>query len=217
MKRTWNSTLNGNPSRISVELDLKGAQDDKIPVISYSINIGDEFTGGYINLDDGYFYLSEKYTIQRYEPSKMSDPKDNKIFTRIKVSKLLLKTLKFDYNDSKGIVASEIKRIEAEGSATIKILHQGAMLINRAFIHAYGNYVCAIVVDMKSKRGDILCTGSDDDIPTVAIEACNSSTNLNKKVKGDEPTEIAFPDFKGWNVWSAMVCKYSIYVCLVKS
>ncbi len=98
-----------------------------------------------------------------------------------------------------------------------KVLHKGALIINKAIMHKRGENVCAIVVDMKSKRGDISCIGTDGYAPTIAIEAGEGSDYLNKKVKRDEPTEISFPDFKGWDVWSAMICKHSVYVCLVKN
>ena len=98
-----------------------------------------------------------------------------------------------------------------------RILHQGAMLINRSLVYERSKNICAIIVDMKSKRGDILCDGSHDDgSPTIAVESVKSSVHLNPKTSADDPTEIAFTDFKGWTVWSATVSKYTIYVCLVK-
>lgn len=97
-----------------------------------------------------------------------------------------------------------------------KVLHKGALIINKAIMYKRGENVCAIIVDMKSKRGDICSIGCDGYAPTIAVEAGEGSDYLNKKVKRDVPTEISFPDFKGWSVWSAMICKHSIYVCLIK-
>lgn len=103
-----------------------------------------------------------------------------------------------------------------KNNVRIKILHKGALVINRAFMHKKGKNVCAVVVDMKSKRGDICSVGTDGYAPTIYVEAGEGSEYLNKKVKRDEMTEILFPDLKGWSVWSAMICKHSIYICFVK-
>ncbi len=95
---------------------------------------------------------------------------------------------------------------------------QGAMLINHAYIHQAGTNVCAIAVDMKSKRGEILCDGCDENnSPMIIIEAVKESMHLKKGVKRTEPTVMVFPEFKHWSVWASNVTKYTIYICLVKN
>ena len=61
----------------------------------------------------------------------------------------------------------------------IKITHQGALLINDAYIHAVGKNVLAVGIDMKSKRGDVIAEGTDGECPEIFIEAIKESCHLN--------------------------------------
>lgn len=106
-----------------------------------------------------------------------------------------------------------------EKNDTIKydILTQGAIEINQAYIHQRSETVVAIFIDMKTKRADILSVGCDDNNnPTIMLEANEESVFLKKDVEREKPTEISFPEFKNWDVWSVNVSKYTVFVCLVK-
>ncbi len=93
---------------------------------------------------------------------------------------------------------------------------QGAILVNYAYVHEWGNDVCAIAVDMRSKRGEIISDGCDDDnLPMVIVEAVEESVHLKRGVDRMAPTVIVFPQFKGWTVWASNISKYTIYICLV--
>lgn len=55
-----------------------------------------------------------------------------------------------------------------------------------------------------------------DNIPSIYIEANEDSLYLNKKINKKELTCIEFPTYSNWNILIANICKYSLYVCLVK-
>ncbi len=106
----------------------------------------------------------------------------------------------------------------ADEAAKIKILTQGAILISHAYMYQEGENVCAIAVDMRTKRADIFSTGNDENnCPTISIEANECSQPLKKGIDRTMPTEISFPKYKDWNIWSAEVIKYTIHICLVKN
>ena len=98
------------------------------------------------------------------------------------------------------------------------VLTQGAIVINHAYVYQGSSVVFAIAVDMKTKRADVLSTGCDENgYPTIALEANEDSCNLKEDVEREAPTEICFPQFKDWAVWSVNVSKYTMAVCLVRS
>jgi hypothetical protein len=100
----------------------------------------------------------------------------------------------------------------------LSIIHQGAIIVNRAFVYQRGENVCAVQVDMKSKRVEIFSTGNDENnAPTVALEVHEDSAYLDKRFIKDPITEFVLPDFPGWTVWSISEAKHSIYMCLVKT
>lgn len=94
---------------------------------------------------------------------------------------------------------------------------KGALLINSAYIYKKYKDICIVIVDMKSKRGDISYTGSEEnECPSLGIEPNKDSVYLNPKCQETKVTQIVFKDFKKWNILMANVNKYSIYVCLEK-
>lgn len=97
-----------------------------------------------------------------------------------------------------------------------KVIHQGAMVINHGYIYEHSENICAIAIDMKSKRGEVIGDGMDNGIPSVIIGANEESLKLHKTKPKDSMTEIEFPNHKGFTVWSAQISKYTIRVCLVK-
>jgi hypothetical protein len=98
------------------------------------------------------------------------------------------------------------------------VLTQGAIQINHAYVYQGSSVVFAIAVDMRTKRADVLSTGCDENgYPTVALTANEGSCHLKKGVEREAPTEICFPQFKDWAIWSVDVSRYTIAVCLVKS
>lgn len=96
-----------------------------------------------------------------------------------------------------------------------KVTQKGALKIGFAFLYKKGKDVMAVKIDMKSKRGEVLCIGSDEnECPTIAVEPVEDSINLDKRK--DAPTEVTFTSLVGWNIWCAQVYKYTIHICLVR-
>jgi hypothetical protein len=96
----------------------------------------------------------------------------------------------------------------------ITLQRKGCPHVNDAFVLAAGPNIVAINVDMGTKRGKVGAWGSDDDIPLVSLEINDESIGYNTMARG--PTEVSFPEYKGWSVWAADWIKYTVSVCLVK-
>jgi hypothetical protein len=100
----------------------------------------------------------------------------------------------------------------------IEIRRQGRPIVNAesAYIAAGGVGCAAIYIDMRSKRCEVFGTGSDfDDVPTVDVEAVEGSLHLDESKEPEEWTEIAFPTYKGWRVFSASASRYTLAICLI--
>jgi len=93
----------------------------------------------------------------------------------------------------------------------------GAVVVNSgAAVHKADDIVC-ISLDLKSKYADLLCWGSSDDIPCVSYVANDVTMYLDKSMDGDAITEVSFPDYAGWEVFSASAPgRYTANVVLVK-
>ena len=100
----------------------------------------------------------------------------------------------------------------------IKIVRQGAPLVNSAHVLIGHRDIKAIEVDLKSKR----CTIEGDSnsfsqgkwgAPGILIGTDEYSLHLGKK-EGD--TEIEFSGFVGWNIFAMGISKYTLRVCLIK-
>ncbi len=97
----------------------------------------------------------------------------------------------------------------------LKITRQGGPIANTAYVMTEGKDVAAVLVDMESKRGEVLATGTDGEFPVIIIQGIEGSVHLtsgNEK----ESTEIVFPGFKGYDIWSANISRYNLRICFVK-
>ena len=92
---------------------------------------------------------------------------------------------------------------------------QGGPRVNAGNIVAEGKNVVALSVDLHSKYCEVGWVGSDKGTPIVGITRTERSLGLEKGKK-DQVTELIFPTFKGWEVWSANCSRYTLRVCLVK-
>lgn len=93
-------------------------------------------------------------------------------------------------------------------------VQEGAPLVNHAWLHAKN--MVAIYIDMRSKRCDVLTTGSDCGIPMVMLWAGDDALHLDETKPRNMPTVISFPDYRGWDVFSAECSRYTLSVCLIK-
>jgi hypothetical protein len=100
---------------------------------------------------------------------------------------------------------------------TLDIVSQGAPVVNDGYIHAAGADIVAIYIDLKSKRCEVVATGGGDGIPSVWVGANEESLHLNQDADRASMTEIAFPEYDGWDVFSATCSRYTLAVCLTRS
>lgn len=88
----------------------------------------------------------------------------------------------------------------------VEVRQQGAPVVNvdTAHLHAGGGDCVAILVDMRSKRCEIITADADEDgIPTVYFQATDGSLHLDESKNRDSFTVIALPEFKGWDFFLA--------------
>jgi hypothetical protein len=97
-----------------------------------------------------------------------------------------------------------------------EVTKQGGPILNGAHVVTAGECFAAIEVDMRSKRCELLTdTTTEDGVPVLFLEAGADSCHLANGLE-KECTEVAFPGFKGFSVFSAHVSRCTLRVCLVK-
>lgn len=95
------------------------------------------------------------------------------------------------------------------------IQKQGGPVLNGGSLVAAGKDVAAVTIDMKSKRCEVAGESlTDDGIPVIWIDGA-IALHLKEGLES-EHTEVAFPDFKGWEIFSAHVCRYTLRICFVR-
>lgn len=95
------------------------------------------------------------------------------------------------------------------------VTKQGGPIINEGYVSAAGENVVAIEIDMTSKRCEVMAeSATEDGSPVIRLQGTNA-LHLKKGYEKEE-TEVAFPDYKGWRIFSAHVCRYTFRVCFVR-
>jgi hypothetical protein len=94
---------------------------------------------------------------------------------------------------------------------------KGMPVVNHAILYKKNKNIVLIYVDLQSKYCIIDALGSDyDNGPCIYIGINSGSLYLNTKLKKC-CTLIYFPEFKGWDIFSANINKYTIAVTLLKN
>ena len=110
-------------------------------------------------------------------------------------------------NENSGIITREV--------VVCDIRRQGGPVVNGGHVIARGENVVAVEVDMKSKRCAVLTDSlADDGAPVIWLDG-EGALHLMPGAEKEE-TEVAFPEYKGWRVFVAEVCRYTLRVCLVR-
>jgi hypothetical protein len=91
------------------------------------------------------------------------------------------------------------------------VTKQGRPILNQGWILASGEKIVAIEIDMRSKNSQILVEFDGAGVPGLFIVSCENSSIL------EEHTEIIFPSYINWTVFSAHISQYTLRVCLVKN
>jgi hypothetical protein len=98
----------------------------------------------------------------------------------------------------------------------IEITNQGAILIDSSSIPVISEKIVAITINTKSTYGQIMHTPNKNGYPSLILEATKHSSQLHA-CKRSEPTELFFPDYFGWSIFSAQYTNNVINVCLTKN
>ena len=95
------------------------------------------------------------------------------------------------------------------------ITKQGGPILNSGRVVADGENVVAIEIDMKSKRCEVFAeSATEDGAPAIWISGLNA-LHLKGGMENDE-TQVAFPSYKGWEIFLADIGRYTFRVALVK-
>ncbi len=99
----------------------------------------------------------------------------------------------------------------------IKVIQQGAPIVNTGWVVESGKNIVALYVDLKSKYCEVSSSfsGSNGDCG-VSLKATERSLHLNEEVEKEDFTSIVFSDYKGWDVFAYYLGRYTLNVCLVK-
>lgn len=99
----------------------------------------------------------------------------------------------------------------------VKIIEQGAPVVHddSAYISHRGENIAAIVIDLASKRCEFF--GEDDGEKCLLyISTTEDSLHLKEESSREVMTLIELPEFAGWRVFLANICKYTLRVCVVR-
>ena len=96
------------------------------------------------------------------------------------------------------------------------VTKQGGPILNKGYVVAAGENIAAIEIDMRSKRCEVMAESATEDGAPV-IWLCGTTRLHLKKGYEEEQTEVVFPDYKGWKIFSAYVCRYTFRVCFVRN
>lgn len=93
---------------------------------------------------------------------------------------------------------------------------RGPVVVNNGFVYKRGEDIVAIDIDMNTKHPVLAGTGyGPDSVPSIYLAVDENSLHYNVSEKSNL-TEIEFPEFEGWTVFSEAVSKYTLRVCLVR-
>jgi len=87
------------------------------------------------------------------------------------------------------------------------IVRQGVPTVNHCLLLIESKDIVALDIDLEQKHCTIAYTGAEDDTPLVGL--------LGYGDKDYNPTEIIFPEYKGWSIWSISISRYTVAICLI--
>ena len=79
------------------------------------------------------------------------------------------------------------------------------------YVYKMRKVVC---IDLDTKYAEVLAIHDEDGVPGLWLDAGEDS--LYKNLRRKKPTEINFPEFKGWDIRSASISKWSLTLAFVK-
>ncbi len=99
----------------------------------------------------------------------------------------------------------------------LKVVEQGAVVVNSARIHRGSKAIVCVEMDLRSKYAKLdWIGGGDDEPPSISLIADERTLILHRRKPRDSATMVAFPEYKGWRVFAAEgASRYTVRICLV--
>ena len=94
----------------------------------------------------------------------------------------------------------------------LHIERQGAAVISHAVVVYQSDAVVLIDLSMNTKRTAVGCLMEVDGVPGLSITTHEGSVHLHPIETGW--TDITFPDWHGWDIYSAMGGKWAVRIAL---
>lgn len=91
----------------------------------------------------------------------------------------------------------------------------GVARVNGASLAYSAPDIACIEIDMHSKYAVVGCVEGGGESPVVHIGADDRTLHTDTRATAD--TQVAFPDYVGWEVFVAECCRYTCRVVLVRS
>ena len=96
-----------------------------------------------------------------------------------------------------------------------KVTHQGGVIVDFCYIYEEAENIVAIAIQTKTKYCELEYTGGGK-YPCIGLIGNECSLHVRSNKKFDDITEIEFPEYEKWDVWSTQGGKYTTSMCLVK-
>lgn len=104
-----------------------------------------------------------------------------------------------------------------DNSVEIRVVTQGAVVVNDASIYRASKDIVCLYVDLASKRAELLMADAGgEDPPRIWLEASEDTLFLDPSHPRDAVTIVEFPEYPGWRVFATSgPGRYSLGVVLV--
>lgn len=113
------------------------------------------------------------------------------------------------------------EEMDAKDQTPFEIRTQGAPVMSHTYgyLTKRGDDVVAFYIDLNSRGCEVVATGSDGEHspPLLYIGATEWASGLKPGCDPESSyTELAFPGYEGWDVFTATISKYTMAVCLTR-
>jgi hypothetical protein len=96
-----------------------------------------------------------------------------------------------------------------------EIVTQGAVRVNQGHVFIKHDDIVCVYIDLHSKRASVNSTSSGS-IPCVHLEAVEETLHVDESKPRELLTVLKFPEYAGWDIFSAKVSRYTLSICLIK-
>lgn len=94
---------------------------------------------------------------------------------------------------------------------------EGFPIIDDVFMYRDRIDTKLVILQTKTKRIDCITTGSDEnETPNISLIGCDESVYYDDKFEPDDFTQVSFPEFKDWNIFSVSTNKSSVEITFTR-